>query len=79
MKTLHRLGFVLTVFTVALTGLTCAAQEMIFANWLSLDLRLAPSSPAIDTGNTDGATSHDIDGIPRDAQPDIGAHEFVAP
>jgi len=54
-------------------------ENLIFADWLSLDLRLAPLSPAINAGNPVGATSHDIDGIPRDAQPDIGAHEFVVP
>jgi hypothetical protein len=50
-----------------------------FADWLALDLSPAPGSPAIDTGSTDGATSHDIDGVPRDALPDVGAYEYVSP
>ncbi|MGB5293771.1 MAG: choice-of-anchor Q domain-containing protein [Thermoanaerobaculia bacterium] len=48
-----------------------------FVNWLGLDLRLAPASPAIDAGNPDGATTHDILGSPRDGQPDVGAFEYI--
>jgi len=46
-------------------------------NWLGLDLRLAPASPAIDAGNPEGGTSHDILGSPRDEQPDVGAFEYI--
>jgi hypothetical protein len=41
----------------------------------SFDAHLAEGSPAIDAGTTDGAPSHDVEGRPRDAQPDIGAYE----
>jgi len=50
-------------------------ENLYFADWLALDLRHAPGSPAINAGNPDGATTHDIDGRPRDAQPDVGAYE----
>jgi hypothetical protein len=53
--------------------------DLYFVDWLALDLHLAPGSPAINTGNPDGATSFDIDGTPRDAQPDVGAFEAPAP
>ena len=57
-----------------------SGDELIyFVDWLNLDLSLAVSSPAIDTGNPDGATTHDVEGTPRDAQPDVGAYEYVAP
>ncbi len=54
-------------------------ETLYFADWLGLDLSLAAGSPAIDTGNPDGATTHDIEGTPRDFQPDVGAYEYVAP
>jgi len=55
-------------------------DELIyFADWLNLDLSLAASSPAIDNGNPDGATTHDVEGTPRDAQPDVGGYEYVVP
>ncbi|MEE4273043.1 MAG: choice-of-anchor Q domain-containing protein [Thermoanaerobaculales bacterium] len=49
--------------------------DLYFADWPGLDLHLAPGSPAIDAGSADGATSHDLDGVPRDSQPDVGAYE----
>ena len=53
-------------------------DELIyFTDWLDLDLSLDATSPAIDSGNPDGATTHDIAGTPRDAQPDVGAFEYV--
>ena len=48
---------------------------LYFVDWNGLDLHLAPGSPAIDTGSADGATSHDLDGVHRDSQPDVGAYE----
>lgn len=50
-----------------------------FADWLNLDLSLTASSPAVNTGNPDGATTHDLDGAPRDTQPDVGAYEYIGP
>jgi len=40
---------------------------------------MAVGSPAIDAGNPDGATTCDVEGLPRDAQPDVGAYEYVEP
>ena len=54
-------------------------ESLYFADWLGLDLSLASGSPAIDAGNPDGATTHDVEGVPRDAQPDVGAYEYVTP
>lgn len=53
-------------------------EDLYFADWLNLDLKHAPGSPAIDAGNPDGASTHDIDGRLRDAQPDVGAYEAGA-
>ena len=39
------------------------------------DFRLAPGSPAIGAGDPADAPATDIDGRPRDARPDAGAHE----
>jgi hypothetical protein len=41
------------------------------------DAHLRPGSPAIDAGTPDGAPTVDLDNHPRDAQPDIGAYEFL--
>jgi len=54
-------------------------ETLYFADWLDLDLSLAAGSPAIDAGNPNGATTHDIEGTQRDALPDVGAYEYVAP
>ena len=51
--------------------------SLYFADWLALDLSLAAASPAINAGNPDGATTHDITGAVRDPSPDVGAYEFV--
>lgn len=40
--------------------------------------RLAAGSPAINAGSIIGAPRYDLDGAPRDAQPDIGAFEHGA-
>jgi hypothetical protein len=39
------------------------------------DAHLSANSPAVNAGTANGAPSNDIDGKPRDAQPDIGAYE----
>jgi WD40 repeat protein len=40
------------------------------------DCHLAAGSPAIDAGTAAGAPTHDIEGTPRDAAPDMGAYEW---
>jgi hypothetical protein len=52
--------------------------DLVFGDWLGLDFSLAPGSPAIDGGNPDGATTHDIIGEERDSEPDVGAYEYDA-
>jgi len=42
------------------------------------DYHLTAASPAINAGTPIGAPPYDLDGAPRDAQPDIGAFEFGA-
>lgn len=44
----------------------------------TFDAHLLATSPARDAGTPVGAPSVDFGGRPRDAQPDIGAYEFVA-
>ncbi len=39
------------------------------------DYHLRPGSPALDAGTSQGAPSEDLEGRPRDAQPDMGAYE----
>jgi hypothetical protein len=39
-------------------------------------LNLAPGSPAIDAGTTEGAPTVDFEGRPRDQHPDLGAYEW---
>ncbi|MGD8623864.1 MAG: choice-of-anchor Q domain-containing protein [Anaerolineae bacterium] len=48
------------------------------AAWLAYDYHLQAGSPAIDTGTSNGAPNHDIEGTPRDAAPDMGAYEWTA-
>lgn len=43
------------------------------------DYHLREGSPAIDAGVADGVPNVDLDGRPRDAQPDIGAYEWWRP
>jgi hypothetical protein len=47
--------------------------------WLAVDFHLRAGSPAIDAGTPDGAPALDIEGTPRDATPDTGAYEWIAP
>lgn len=42
----------------------------------SFDAHLQAGSPAIDAGASEGAPADDLDGRPRDAQPDMGAYEW---
>ena len=52
--------------------------DPLFVNAPGGDYHLTAGSPAINAGTTIGAPSYDLDGAPRDAQPDIGAFEFGA-
>lgn len=48
----------------------------LFRDAAHLDFRLSPSSPLVNAGTTDGAPTTDLLGLPRDAQPDLGAFEL---
>ena len=52
--------------------------DPLFVNASAGDFHLTAASPAINAGTTIGAPSLDLDGVRRDAQPDIGAFEFGA-
>jgi len=41
----------------------------------SFDGHLTANSPAVNAGTTSGAPDDDLEGNPRDANPDIGAYE----
>jgi hypothetical protein len=45
----------------------------------TFDGHLLETSPAIDSGTADGAPTYDLEGRPRDDQPDIGAYERWEP
>jgi len=53
-------------------------SDPLFVNGPGGDYHLTAGSPAINTGTTVGAPSDDLNGAPRDAQPDMGAFEFGA-
>jgi hypothetical protein len=48
-----------------------------FVDPASGDYHLQGNSPAIDTGTPAGAPPADLDGTPRDAEPDMGAYEWT--
>ena len=41
------------------------------------DYHLGVGSPCVDKGTLIGAPTHDIEGTPRDAAPDMGAYEWT--
>jgi hypothetical protein len=51
------------------------ATDPRFANVASNDLSIDASSPLMDAGDATLASTTDLTGLPRDAQPDIGAYE----
>lgn len=58
-------------------GNICGNPLFIYPTWgLTGDYHLQPGSPAINAGSSIGAPSVDLDGILRDAYPDIGAYEY---
>lgn len=52
-------------------------QDPLFENSSDADFTLRSGSPAIDAGTTSIHVPQDLKGDPRDAQPDMGAYEFV--
>jgi hypothetical protein len=52
-------------------------EDPTFVSAASQDFHLKTGSPAIDAGATTGAPVYDLDGVLRDATPDIGVFEFV--
>jgi hypothetical protein len=51
------------------------ADPLFVSGWPEVDLHLQAGSPAADTGSAEGAPVDDVDSRPRDAAPDLGAHE----
>jgi hypothetical protein len=51
-------------------------QDPAFVDQINSDFHLLENSPLIDAANSSSATTGAIDGVSRDAQPDIGAYEF---
>jgi hypothetical protein len=56
----------------------CQSPGLVNETIDAFDAHLQSTSPAIDAGTADGAPSDDVDGRPRDAQPDIGAYEYIS-
>ena len=54
----------------------CQAPGLVNETLANLDAHLRAGSPAINSGSAADAPADDLDGRPRDAQPDIGAYEF---
>jgi hypothetical protein len=52
------------------------SADPLFVDVANGDYHLQAGSPCIDAGTSVGAPTHDIEGTPRDAAPDMGAYEF---
>lgn len=52
------------------------ADPMFISGWPDVDLRFEDASPAIDAGLAPHAPPDDVEGLERDALPDIGAFEY---
>jgi predicted esterase len=50
--------------------------DPLFTNYAARDLTLTPSSPAVGFADAAWVATLDIDGIPRDSDPDAGAYEL---
>ena len=51
------------------------SEPLFVSGWPEVDLHLQAGSPAVNAGSAEGAPGNDIEGRPRDAQPDMGAYE----
>jgi len=51
------------------------SDPLFLSGWPSVDPQLQEGSPAVNAGSVSGAPSDDVVGHPRDAHPDLGAHE----
>ncbi len=51
------------------------ADPLFVSNWPEVDPHLQAGSPAVNASSVEGAPSDDVEGHPRDDQPDIGAYE----
>ncbi len=60
-----------------ITGTGNIFADPLFVDPANGDYHLGVGSPCIDTGTSAGAPTHDIEGTPRDAVPDMGAYEWT--
>jgi hypothetical protein len=51
------------------------SDPLLVAGWPEADLHLQAASPAVDAGAADIAPNDDVEGVSRDAAPDLGAYE----
>ncbi|MBN1535795.1 MAG: right-handed parallel beta-helix repeat-containing protein [Anaerolineales bacterium] len=54
------------------------ADPLFISGWPPVDLHLQEASPAVNTGFSTGAPAEDGENLRRDANPDIGACEYIA-
>lgn len=59
------------------TGTGNISADPKFVDAVNGDYYLSVGSPCIDKGTLVGAPTHDIEGTPRDAAPDMGAYEWT--
>jgi predicted outer membrane repeat protein len=59
------------------TGTGNISADPLFVDAVNGDYHLQARSPCIDAGTLVGAPTHDIEGTPRDAMPDMGAYEWT--